>query len=233
MTVIYKIISPTNKIYIGQSINYERRLITYKRLLCKSQKVLYNSFLKHGIDNHKFEIIKKLPDKLKQSVIDSYEIYYISLYKKLNYKLLNLTEGGKGCKGYIFTIKDKLKLSNSRKGYKASNDTKEKMSNYSKNRTKLHLEKLGKSRSKPLFQYDLEGNFIKEWKSLLEATTNLKGDIKACAKGKQYTAGGYIWEYKDLASKNIKEKAKEIKELLIKNNKIRSLNISKFYSKNI
>jgi len=44
MVGIYKIISPTNKIYIGQSTNIENRWIKYKCLDCKVQIKLYRSF---------------------------------------------------------------------------------------------------------------------------------------------------------------------------------------------
>lgn len=54
---IYKITSPSGKIYIGSSINIKRRFSEYKALRCKSQFKLYNSFLKYGVDTHLFEII--------------------------------------------------------------------------------------------------------------------------------------------------------------------------------
>jgi len=56
---IYKITSPTNKIYIGQSIDVEKRWKVYKRLGCVLQKKLYNSLKKYGWDNHIHEIIEK------------------------------------------------------------------------------------------------------------------------------------------------------------------------------
>lgn len=54
---IYKITSPSGKIYIGSSINIKRRFSDYKRLRCKSQSKLYSSFLKYGVDKHLFEVI--------------------------------------------------------------------------------------------------------------------------------------------------------------------------------
>jgi group I intron endonuclease len=56
---VYKIISPTNKIYVGSSKDIYKRWKTYKSLNCKSQKKLYASFLKYGVKNHKFEIIQE------------------------------------------------------------------------------------------------------------------------------------------------------------------------------
>ena len=56
MIGIYKITSPSGKVYVGQSVNIERRLKEYKILKCKKQVKLYNSFIKYGFENHKIEI---------------------------------------------------------------------------------------------------------------------------------------------------------------------------------
>lgn len=56
---IYKILSPTNKIYIGQSINIEQRWKFYDFLNCKGQIHLYNSLKKYGSKNHKFEVLEE------------------------------------------------------------------------------------------------------------------------------------------------------------------------------
>lgn len=55
---VYKITSPSNRIYIGQAVNVEKRWRTYKKIDCKSQRRLYNSLLKHGVENHIFEIVE-------------------------------------------------------------------------------------------------------------------------------------------------------------------------------
>lgn len=55
---IYKITSPNGRVYIGQSANILDRWRRYKRLGCKSQQLLYNSLLKHGVKSHTFEIIE-------------------------------------------------------------------------------------------------------------------------------------------------------------------------------
>lgn len=56
---IYKITSPTGKIYIGQSINIKRRFRTYNKPSgAKGQASLENSFKKYGVENHQFDIIE-------------------------------------------------------------------------------------------------------------------------------------------------------------------------------
>ena len=61
-------------------------------------------------------------------------------------------------------------------------------------RNKIVAEKL----SKIVLQYDLEGNFIKEYKSVIEASKmNFnKSHIAACCRGERKTHKGFIWRYK-------------------------------------
>lgn len=93
ITGIYKITSPTGKIYIGKSIDINKRFIGYKNLHCEFQTKLYHSFVKHGIENHKFEIICECD----VSKLSELEIYYIGMYKSFNSKNgLNLRAGGEG-----------------------------------------------------------------------------------------------------------------------------------------
>lgn len=59
-------------------------------------------------------------------------------------------------------------------------------------------ERISQSQSKPVLQYDLNGNLIKEWKSINECGRNgfNQGDICKCCNGKRKTAKGFIWKYK-------------------------------------
>ncbi len=64
------------------------------------------------------------------------------------------------------------------------------------------LGKTGKlnKKSKVVLQYDLDGNFIKEWYSLGEIARKLNvsnTNIWACCKGKRKKSKGYIWKYKE------------------------------------
>lgn len=58
---VYKITSPSGKIYIGSSANIKERWKNYYKLNCKKQVKLYNSFIKYGVNNHIFEIIEEYP----------------------------------------------------------------------------------------------------------------------------------------------------------------------------
>lgn len=90
MIGIYKIISPTNKIYIGQSLNIEKRKIQYNNLNeVKKQPKLYNSFTKYGVENHVFEIVEEC--SLEQ--LNEREVYWGLHYGVLGENGLNLRLG--------------------------------------------------------------------------------------------------------------------------------------------
>jgi group I intron endonuclease len=94
MIGIYKITSPSNKIYIGQSTNIEQRWKWYNRLYCKNQTKLYYSLKKYGPENHIFEIIEECNeyDLLKK------ETYWKYYYKVLEIPSLCCRIDGKGGK---------------------------------------------------------------------------------------------------------------------------------------
>ena len=50
---------------------------------------------------------------------------------------------------------------------------------------------------KIVFQYDLEGNLIREWEGAVDVKNELNLDISKCCLGEQKTCGGFIWRYKD------------------------------------
>ena len=50
---------------------------------------------------------------------------------------------------------------------------------------------------KPILQYDLDGNFIKEWESAADVGKKVKSSICHCLNGDQKTAYGYKWIYKE------------------------------------
>jgi group I intron endonuclease len=84
MIGIYKITSPSNKVYIGQSIDIERRFRHYKRMVCKDQVKIYNSFLKYGVDSHIFEILELCDTKYLNNRERHYQNLYDSVANGLN-----------------------------------------------------------------------------------------------------------------------------------------------------
>jgi len=131
---IYKILSPNDRIYIGQSVNIEERWRKYKKLNCKRQPKLYNSLKKYSPENHIFEIIEEC--SLEQ--LNEREIYwkqqYDSVNKGLNCELFDIGQGYR-------SDEVKKKISNSLKGKKKS---KEHCSNLSKSKTGIPSKRKGK-----------------------------------------------------------------------------------------
>ena len=97
MIGIYKITSPSNKVYIGQSINIERRFKNYRSISqTRGQVMLHNSFKKHGVNNHSFEIVEECSVEL----LNERERYYQDFYDVLN--------GGLNC--MLTDTKDSIKV---------------------------------------------------------------------------------------------------------------------------
>ena len=127
MIGIYKITSPTNKIYIGQSIDIDDRFRKYKNLNCIRQTIIYNSLKKYGWEQHTFEIIEECPvDKLLER-----ETYWKEYYKVLEVPSLCCKIDGKG--GYM-NEETKTKIGLKHKGKVMSDESKSKISEALKGR---------------------------------------------------------------------------------------------------
>lgn len=130
MIGIYKITSPSGRIYIGQSIDIERRIRFYKKLNCKKQPVLYASLIKYGVDTHKFDIIEECLENL----LDVRERFWQNHYDVLNGGLnCVLTNTNKEAKRLSKETKDKISKSNS--GKKFTNEHKQNLSETKKKTT--------------------------------------------------------------------------------------------------
>lgn len=81
MIGIYKITNPKGKVYIGQSIDIERRWYRHKHDYINDNRNthLYNSFKKYGIDEHTFEVIEECDEK----DLNKRERYYQEKYNAI------------------------------------------------------------------------------------------------------------------------------------------------------
>ena len=128
MIGIYKITSHKGSVYVGQSIDINRRRRSYKNLKCKAQIRVYNSLKKHGWDNHKFEVIQEC----KEEELNDLEVYYMELHQSLNSKSgLNLRGGGTNL---AHSEETKRKISEANKGRKLTEEQIKKLSNALKGR---------------------------------------------------------------------------------------------------
>jgi group I intron endonuclease len=192
---IYKITSPSGKIYIGQSVNIEKRFESYRYWeKYKDQTRLYNSFFKYGYENHVFEII----EECSVEQLDEKELYWGNFYNVLEKNGLNCRLGHS--KGNL-SEETKQKISKSLTGKKQSEETIQKRSQKIKGQkrseatkklmreskkgikitwgdkiseakqkssykmSKETAQKISMKIRKPILQYDIEGNFIQEFDS--------------------------------------------------------------------
>jgi len=87
------------------------------------------------------------------------------------------------------------------RGRKNTEECKQRISKKLKGRKvpKDVLERRAKAQSKPIIQFDLEGNKIKEYPSVVSAKNDISpknNGLSDCLKGKTKTWCGYKWKYK-------------------------------------
>lgn len=92
MKGIYKITNiKTNAVYIGQSSNIKNRWKYYMKLKCKKQCKLYESFIKFGLENFKFEILEISNCSATRNIREQ---YWIDYYDSTSSFHLNMKKGG-------------------------------------------------------------------------------------------------------------------------------------------
>lgn len=121
-TGIYKITSPTGKIYIGQSVDISDRISAYKNLKCKNQSKIFASISKHGWDSHIFDIL----ELCSKEELNDLERAYIAKFNSMDRDIgLNLQSGGNS--NFKLSEATKQKLRNINLGKKHSEETKRKI----------------------------------------------------------------------------------------------------------
>ena len=186
---IYKITSPTGRIYIGESMDCNSRWGKhYKSLNCKSQTRLYSSFSKHGWENHTFDIL----EECSVSDLKTKERFYQEKYDVLNqHKGLNCLLTSTSEKKQVLSESTRRKISEAQKGH-VPNENQKRALDEGRRYVKL-------------LQYDLEGNLLKTWNTIKEAITNNTFDICSHLYGSKSHAGGYLW-VSDCDLKSISDK---------------------------
>jgi len=189
----------------------------YERAFCKTiRNPIWENITK--ITKYEVNILFETDD---YNLILEKEKEFIKLYgRKSNNTgtLSNLTDGGEGINNP--SIETRLKISKKLTGIKRSEKTKNKirLANLGKTVTHTEITKLkisqknsGKyngmfgihginnKKSKPILQYTLKNEFIKEWVNAREIQNNLGIDYKQISDtciGKQKTCHGFKWKFK-------------------------------------
>ena len=218
MCGIYKITNLINgKIYVGKSIDIQRRFRSHINESLDENKPSYHHAIhramrKYGSDNFSFDILEECTeDKLNER-----EIYWISFFDccvlDSSDKGYNMTRGGDGSSSLdvnkirklwdeglsINEIAEQLQcdrhtVSEHVKCYENFNEEENKRRKYSL---------ISRHRSKSIKQYNLDGDFICQYESILDASEKTGvGYRTICSniQGQSSSAGGFQWTYQDTA----------------------------------
>lgn len=166
--VIYMYTSPSNKVYIGQTIDENKRKASHKSKAKKFEESAFSRAIKkYGFENFRYEVLHISYGETKEEVKDLlnfWERFYISEYKSNNSKFgYNLNIGGGSNVGYKHSDatkellrKTKLGENNPNYGKCASLETRLKMSEAHKNfhhteETKRKLSTMRMGEKNPMF----------------------------------------------------------------------------------
>ena len=217
---VYKHTTPSGKVYIGiTSIDPERRWLNgrgYQR-----NEHFYRAIKQYGWNNITHEIIETgmlATDacNLEQRLIAQYNA------TDQNYGY-NHTSGGEHYKASPETIEKQRKAQTGKHyniGIKFTEERKQHLRehhydcrgannpNYGKKWTpeqiavrqahRVYARGSDNPTAKAILQYDKDGNLVKRWGSIAEATQVCnRTSIKDCLRGKYKSACGYIWKYEE------------------------------------
>lgn len=214
---IYKWTSPSDKSYIGQAIDLERR---YNYFLNNPETIPYTSF-DSAIDRArrkypdfstwKYEILEEIctdnkSEEQVKNLLDEREVYYIKKYDTYS-NGYNSTKGGKGTIGKTGRTTKQISAIKERRDYRGKNNPNYGHKLSDKARENIRKARIGSKasiesrlkKSRAINQYDLNGNFIKTWKlGATDAMRQLsidKASIGRVCKGIKQSAGGFKWGY--------------------------------------
>lgn len=244
ISCVYSIQNNLNgKFYIGSTDNLRKRWNKHLSKLRRNKHendYLQSSWEKYGEKNFEIKILEELP---KEEVRSLEQEYLNIFYDNQNncYNMLKTTCPNIGQK---HTEQSKQNISKSKLGTKHTPETIERMRKASTGRfhsqeTKdiLSVINIGKNnpnygktgvlskKSIPVYQYDLNGNFIAKYNGLNEAcriTGVNESTISRCVNGILNKGGNYIWskEFKELVNGYTRSRYIKIFQISIENNLI-------------
>lgn len=208
--IIYLTINLLNgKFYVGQLFNKYG-----KRAYLGSGKYILRAIKKYGKENFTRVTLCHCSN---QEELNQMEIYWISYFDSANPKIgYNLAKGGNSNSGW----KMPFHLVQKQKQRIVSNETRQKMKQSSRagqTLTEEHKRKIAKAhiglkstpeaiekmrikKQKPIIEYDLQMNIIKEWPSALIASKELeipRTNIGRVLRLQQKSVQNKIFRYKD------------------------------------
>ena len=187
--IVYKHTDPAGLIYIGMT-NQKPERRWRGGLFYEYNRRFFHAIVKYGWDNFQHEI---LDSGLTYEEAKRKEADYIKKYRSAEEPFGYNQTLGVGGKGLVVSIETREKLRKANTGRKHTLEERKKISAANKGKW------IGaKSPSaKKVYQYDLSGNFIKEWDCQSDAARYYHCDqskISECASGKKKQIKGFIWK---------------------------------------
>ena len=207
ITKIYLVTNIDNnpfKVYIGKTKNFTRE---------RDHKHKYG----HDIT---FSIIDEIPSTEKYDW-EPLETYWIGQFRQWGFEVTNKNRGGGGPGSHTEASKSKISSSKLGQKYSPTHGIRISKALTGKSKSKEHCLNIslakkgisniknkvpkpkgfGESNYKPITQYNLNGEFIKEWKSLKEVGVffgynKAPSSISSNLVGRYKSALGFIWKYK-------------------------------------
>jgi group I intron endonuclease len=206
ISCVYKITNKiNNKVYVGSTCNYIKRITSHKNLLIKnkhSNDHLQSSWNKYGSNSFEFSIIEHIePEKLIKL-----ETNYIELYKSSDRELgYNQQKPSNSRAGFEHTEESKEKISQNRSGISHTNKTKQQISQTMKkvvlSRNPESYKKMAHTKkNKPIPKLYKKVRCLeldKVFNSIQEAASELKlqrTGISMVLSGKISRTGGFTFE---------------------------------------
>ena len=198
---VYCYTSPSGKKYVGiTGRSLEDRAGKNGRCYIQDNFAFGKAIQKYGWENFTREILEDDLSEKDAKFLESYYINFFDSYKN-GY---NETYGGDGSQKADYDLI--IKLWNEGKSIQEIRE----QTGYGKKALKAAFDaaeipgidrikrQAGKYHITKIYQYNLEGEYLKEYNSISEAENNTKishSNIVACLKGRRNTAGNYRWSY--------------------------------------
>lgn len=91
---IYRLVFPSGKSYVGQTVNLKTRMQSHGRRTSNNGHAIKRAILKYGWSNVKVEILLRVEADNVKPILDSAEVENIAKYNTLKPHGYNLTPGG-------------------------------------------------------------------------------------------------------------------------------------------
>ena len=214
MGVIYKITSPSGRVYVGKTKRLKIRIWEYRWRSKKRKSIIHDSIKGYGWEAHKLEVIEEVSDEL----LNEREMFWIKELNTFyldNEKGMNMTKGGDGnVPSWKHNIERRKKQSKAFSGknnpfygkthseeYKKRKSLE--VSEYNK-KNGVKVPKWGAEKGrlkiiKPVVVYNSNGEFIKEYVSATDAAKDLginRTSINDVLRKKHTNASGFVFKYK-------------------------------------